>query len=93
MLRHQPGLALVATLALALGIGATTSMFSIVHGGLRPLPFDDPHEIVALTQSAPRAGGTATDLGLQFDDFSTWSAGLTTLESTGGFEMSGQRFG
>lgn len=88
MLRHQPGLALIATLTLALGIGAVTSMFSIVHGGLRPLPFRDPHEIVALTQSAPRTSGTAADLGLQFDDFRTWTAGLTTLDGVGGFEMS-----
>ena len=39
-MRHHPGLSLIAIMALALGIGATTSMFSIVHGGLRPLPFD-----------------------------------------------------
>ena len=88
MNRHQPGLALIATLALALGIGATTSMFSIVHGGLRPLPFDDPHEIVALTQSVPRAGGSTVDVGLQLDDFRTWSAALPSLEVVGGFESS-----
>jgi putative ABC transport system permease protein len=87
-MRHHPGLSIVAIMALALGIGATTSMFSIVHGGLRPLPFAEPHEIVALTQTAPRAGGTASDLGLQFDDFRRWSEGLTTLEAAGGFEAS-----
>ena len=86
MFRYRPALALAATLALALGIGATTSMFSIVHGGLRPLPFDDAHEIVALTQDARRPGGTVVDLGLQPDDLRTWSQRLSTLEVIGGFE-------
>jgi predicted permease len=86
MLRHRPGLALAATLALALGMGATTSMFSIVHGGLRPLPFDDAHEIVALTQNVRRAGATIVDAGLQPDDLRTWSAQLPSLETIGGFE-------
>jgi predicted permease len=87
MLRYQPGLALAATLALSIGIGATTSMFSIVHGGLRPLPFEDPHEIVALQQTVRfEGGGMGIDVGLQPDDFRSWSERLTTLEAVGGFE-------
>ena len=40
----------VAALALALGMGATTAMFTIVNGmNLRDLPFDEPDEVVALS--------------------------------------------
>lgn len=49
MLSHRLGLALAATLPLALGIGAATAMYSVVDGVmLRPLPFLRPSELVSI---------------------------------------------
>ena len=51
---------MTAVIALAVGIGFTTTMFSIVHGATRSLPFDEPHELVAIQKiAAPGAPGSA----------------------------------
>jgi predicted permease len=53
------GAAVVAVLTLALGIGATTTMFSVVYALLlRPAPFDDPDRLIVLfnTSFTPRDG-------------------------------------
>ena len=48
-LRKAPHYTLMATLTLALGIGANSAIFSVVNGVmLRPLPFEDPHRVVHL---------------------------------------------
>jgi predicted permease len=56
--RRDPGTLLVAGLTLALGIGATTAIFSLVYGILlRPLPFPQPDRLVALWVDVTERGG------------------------------------
>ena len=54
----QPAFAATAVLTLALGIGATAAIFSVVYGVLlKPLPFQEPERLVSLQQVAPHGAG------------------------------------
>ena len=54
----QRAFAAAAVLTLALGIGATTAIFSVVYGVLlKPLPFHEPERLVSLQQIAPHGAG------------------------------------
>ena len=56
-LLRDPGFAGAAILALALGIGVTTSIFSLVHGVLlRPLPYPEPQQLQRIWMSNPEQG-------------------------------------
>jgi putative ABC transport system permease protein len=84
-LLRTPRFSAIAVLTLALGIGASTAMFSVVHGVLlRPLPFREPDRLVALYHVTPaiRQDGqgpanyfTYRDHGQVFEDIGLWNPG------------------
>jgi predicted permease len=60
-LARSPGFTMVAVVILALGIGATTAIFSVVDAViLQPLPFHDPGRLVRVVESSPHGGDFST---------------------------------
>ena len=88
----QSAFAAAAVLTLALGIGATTAIFSVVYGVLlKPLPFHEPDRLVSLTQIAPHGAGanhgpgtylTYRENHLVFEGIGAWDP--TEVSITGG---------
>src|SRR3954466_1504581 len=79
-LTRQPGFALTAIVTLALGIGATTAIFSVVNAViLRPLPFPQPDRIVGVANLWTKTGSRA--LTVSAPDFHDWKAQSQSFES------------
>ena len=90
LFRRSPGLALSAVIALAMGIGFTTTMFSIVRGGTRDLPFDAPDQLVILTRTAPRQG---LDLNAGAYDYLVWARQQRSFAGLAAFEQQSVNLG
>src|ERR1043165_3707085 len=80
MLLKKPGFTAVAVLALALGIGANTAIFSVVNAVLlKPLPFKEPERVVMVwLKGAEAAGGDRVPMSLS--DFLEWRAQTHSFE-------------
>ncbi|MFZ0272904.1 MAG: ABC transporter permease [Acidobacteriaceae bacterium] len=68
MFAKSPGFSAIAILTMALGIGATTAIFSLVDATLlHPLPYPHPEELVRIEDDLPGAG--ATDAGTSIPEW------------------------
>src|SRR5205809_283175 len=92
-LLKNPGFTAVAVLALALGIGANTAMFSLVNGVLlKPLPYPDSDRLVSLSENQREQGQDFVNLTAP--GFTDWRTQSTVFEDLaayqpGGFDLTG----
>ncbi len=90
-LRKSPGFSMVAILTLALGIGATTAIYSIVDTILlQPLPFRDADRLVRLVENVPNAltGGRPFQREPTYQAFLEWCEHSSTLSDLAAFTFS-----
>jgi putative ABC transport system permease protein len=83
-LGHSRGFTLAATLTIALGIGATTALFSVVNGVLiKPLPYPDAERLVDLMHSAPGINVPDPEIGLSAAQLFTYRDGNHVFDALG----------
>jgi predicted permease len=92
-LRRQPAFAAAVIVVLALGVAASTAMFSVAYTVLiRDLPYDEPDRLVALASSDPRASQRPVAGAADYYDWRARQAVFTDLALTrpaGTFNLTG----
>ena len=84
MLRQRPGFTLTAAVVLALGIGANTALFSVVHSVLlSPLPFNDAEQLVLVQTFWRSSGSTGSVSG---PDYIDWAERNQVMEGLCAFD-------
>ena len=85
MLSKSPGFAAIAILTLALGIGANTSLFSVVNGVLlNPLPYPNSNQVVTAANWFPGFG----EGSISYPDFLDWARLNHTFSSLAAYRQS-----
>jgi putative ABC transport system permease protein len=88
-LLRYPTFTAAAVLTLALGIGATTAIFSVVYGVLiKPLPYPDAHELVSIRHAAP--GSPAAVQGFSESQYVTYREATRAFEHVGFWSGTGR---
>ena len=88
-MRRAPAFAATALVTLALGVGATTAVFSIVHGVLlRPLPYANPNRLVRVWEERPGGSSPAGNRWLSRSTYAGWWEHTRTLDALGGYSLS-----
>ena len=76
VLAKNPGFTVVAILTLALAIGATTSIFSVLYAVLlRPLPYQDAGRLMVLNETTPKVG----TVSVSYPNFLDWRVASRTF--------------
>lgn len=82
-LKNSPGFTIVAVMTLALGIGANTAIFSIVHNVLlRPLPYPQPERLVEIWNTYPPQVPRG---GLSPGDYADWHRQAKSFSEMGAY--------
>ncbi|MBI3493988.1 MAG: ABC transporter permease, partial [Acidobacteria bacterium] len=85
LLRRERGHALVAILTMALGIGATTTLFSVAYGVLlKPLPWADSDRLVRVSETRQGRSGRVRGTILN-STYLAWADGPATIDAIGGW--------
>ena len=82
--RREPGTALAAVVTLALGIGAATTIFAVLHGFRRPLPVPEGERVVRIRTMDVRRGA---ELPAGPDALDVWASGTPALDAVGAYRI------
>jgi len=88
LLMRNPGFSAIAVLTLAIGIGASTAIFSVVDTVLlRPLPYRQPDKLVVVTESLP--GMSTDEIGVSAAEYQDYRDRNRSFSQVAAYESSG----